>query len=123
MSKSHRETLVKANAALTRGDFEEFLQFCTEDTKWSFVGDRTLSGKQAVRQWMKNAYRGPPRFNVHRMISEGDFLTALGEITVKDEQGDETRFAYCDVWRIRDGKLAELHAFVVEAGLESGAFA
>jgi len=123
MSESHKETLAQANAAIVQRDFERFLQFCTEDTKWTFVGDRTLRGKQAVRQWMRNAYREPPRFNVHRMIAEGDFLTALGEITLKDEHGKETRYAYSDVWRFREGKLAELHAFVVEAELESGAFA
>jgi ketosteroid isomerase-like protein len=122
MSESHKATLAKANAAIVQGDFERFLQFCTEDTKWTFVGDRTLNGKQAVRQWMENAYRELPRFNVHRMIAEGDFLTALGEITLNDENGKETRYAYSDVWRFRDGKLAEVHAFVVETVLESGAF-
>jgi uncharacterized protein len=123
MSESHKATLKKANAAIVQGDFEGFLHFCTEDTKWTFVGDRTLNGKQAVRQWMKKTYRKPPRVNVHRMIAEGDFLTALGEITLKDEHGKETRYAYSDVWRFREGQLAEVHAFVVEAVLESGAFA
>lgn len=122
MSENHKATLEKANAAIVQGDIEGFLQFCTEDTKWTFVGDRTLNGKQAVRQWMENAYRELPRFNVHRMIAEGDFLTALGEITLNDENGKETRYAYSDVWRFRDGKLAEVHAFVVETVLESGAF-
>jgi ketosteroid isomerase-like protein len=28
-----------------------------------------------------------------------------------------------DVWRFRDGRMAELHAFVIEARLEDGAFA
>lgn len=123
MSESHKATLEKASAAIVQGDQEGFLAFCTEDTKWTFVGDRTLSGKQAVRQWMATAYREPPKFDVHRMIAEDDFVTALGEITLKDEDGTETRYAYSDVWRLREGKLAELHAFVVEAGLESGAFA
>jgi ketosteroid isomerase-like protein len=115
MSEIHKKTLAWANAALVQGDFEGFLQFCTEDTKWTFVGGRTLRGKQAVRQWMGSAYREPPRFNVHRMIAEGDFLTALGEITLKDESSKQARYAYCDVWRLSEGKLAELHVFVVEA--------
>jgi ketosteroid isomerase-like protein len=57
------------------------------------------------------------------MIAEGDFLTALGEITLNDEHGKETRYAYSDVWRFQEGKLPEVHAFVVEAVLESRAFA
>jgi len=114
MSDTHKATLQKANAAITRGDYEGFLAFCTDDTQWTFVGDTILRGKQAVREWMANAYEEPPRFEVHRLIAEGDFLSALGEITLKDEAGKATRHAYCDVWRFRDGKLAELQAFVVE---------
>ncbi|MDM0008211.1 nuclear transport factor 2 family protein [Variovorax sp. J22G73] len=116
MSDNHKAILEKANAAITQGDHEGFLAFCTEDTAWTFVGDITLSGKQAVREWMAVAYKEPPRFEVHRLIAEGDFLSAIGEITLKDDTGKATRSAYCDVWRFSDGKLAELQAFVVEAG-------
>lgn len=116
MSDTHKAVLTKANAAIAQGDFEGFLAFCTEDTEWTFVGDRTLEGKEAVRQWMADAYREPPVFRVDRMIAEGDFLTALGEITLKDEHGKATRHAYCDVWRFHEGRVAELHAFVVATG-------
>jgi uncharacterized protein len=115
MSSTHKDLLAQANAAVTRGDHEAFLAFCTEDTEWTFVGDRTLRGKQAVRQWMADSYKAaPPRLRVHRMVAEGDFLTALGDIVLTDGSGRQTRHAYCDVWRVRDGRLAALHAFVVE---------
>lgn len=119
MSETHKAILEKANAAISQGDHEGFLLFCTDDTTWTFVGDRTLGGKQAVREWMATTYKEPPRFEVHRMLADGDFLSALGEITLKDEAGKSTRYAYCDVWRFREGKLAELQAFVVEARLAS----
>lgn len=53
-------------------------------------------------------------------IAEGDFVAALGEITLKDETGKTARHSYCDVWRFREGRMAELHAFVIEVGSESG---
>jgi len=90
MSETHKAILEKANAAIAQGDHEGFLAFCTDDTKWTFVGDRTLEGKQAVREWMATAYLEPPRFEVHRLIADGDFLAALGEITLKDETGKAT---------------------------------
>ena len=115
MSEKNKATLTRANAAITEGDHEGFLAFCTQDTEWTFVGDRTLRGKQAVRQWMADSYKAaPPRLRVHRMVAEGDFLTALGDIVLTDGSGRQTRHAYCDVWRVRDGRLAALHAFVVE---------
>lgn len=116
MSDTHTAVLNEANAAVSRGDYEGFLAFCTEDTDWTFVGDRTLKGKEAVRRYMAETYREPPVFRVERMIAEGDFVTAIGEITLKDEDGKATDYAYCDVWRFRDGRMAELQAFVIETG-------
>ncbi|MBS7457154.1 nuclear transport factor 2 family protein [Coralloluteibacterium stylophorae] len=113
MAEAHKRTLEQANAAVSRGDFEGFLVHCTEDTVWHFLGERTLRGKAEVRAWMAEAYRQPPRFEVHRMIAEGDALAALGEITLTDADGKDARFAYCDVWRFEEGKLAELRAYVV----------
>ena len=116
MPENHKEILQKANAAIVKGDYEGFLKFCSEDTEWTFVGDRTLRGKSAVRQWMANTYKEPPKFELHRMLAEGDFVMALGEISLKDEAGKAKRHAYCDVWRFREGKMAELQAFVMEVG-------
>ncbi|MCR5867368.1 MAG: nuclear transport factor 2 family protein [Aquincola tertiaricarbonis] len=116
MSHPHKQVLEQANAAISRGDHEGFLALCTEDTRWVFVGDRTLQGKEAVRRWMKESYQRPPEFKVDRMVAEGDTLAAIGEITLHDEAGTASVHAYCDVWRLRDGRLAELQAFVVPQG-------
>lgn len=115
MPTSHKRILEQANAAVVQGDHEAFLAFCTDDTVWTFLGDRTLRGKEAVRQWMDESYKvAPPQLKVHRMVEEGDFLTAIGEIVLTDAAGQRSRHAYCDVWQLREGKLATLHAFVVE---------
>lgn len=55
---------------------------------------------------------------VTNFIAEGDFVTALGSITLKDEDGQATHYAYCDVWRLRGDKLAELRVFVIEAAVK-----
>jgi len=114
MSEKNKAILEEANAAVTEGDYEKFLSFCTYDTKWIFVGDQTLTGKEAVRRYMAETYIEPPKFMVANLIAEGDFVTALGEITLKDKDGKETHYSYCDNWRFRDGKMNELKAFVIE---------
>ena len=63
---------------------------------------------------MQSTYIEPPKFTVDQLIAEDDFITAIGDIDIKGETGRIVSSAYCDVWRIRDGKLAELRAFVVE---------
>jgi uncharacterized protein len=62
-----------------------------------------------------DVYKEPPKFRVANLIAEGDFLIALGNITMKDEDGKEVDYSYCDVWRFRDGKMAELKAFVIKS--------
>ena len=118
MSEKNKALLTQANAAVVRADYEEFLSHCTDDVKWTFVGDRTLDGKEAVRQYIKATYIEPPKFTVTHLIAEDDFVAALGEISIKSETGKVVRSTYCDVWRVRDGKLAELRAFVVELKAE-----
>ncbi len=114
MSEQNKAVLEKANACVARGDHEGFLSFCTDDTEWTFVGDRTLQGKEAVREYMKVQYGEPPVFEVEHLVAEGEYVTAVGTISLKDESGKMIRYAYCDVWRFREGKMAELKAFVIE---------
>lgn len=114
MSIANKEILERGNAAIVKGDNEGFLALCTDDTQWTFVGGKVLKGKDAVRQWMKETYLEPPDFKVAHLIAEGDFLTALGDITMKDKEGKPIRYQYCDVWRFRGNKLAALKAFVIE---------
>lgn len=114
MSERNKAALVAANAAISKGDNEGFLSFCTDDVVWTTVGESTLKGKEAVRQWMSTAYVEPPDFSVDRLIADGDVVAALGDITIRDDAGTPKRHAYCDVWRFRDGRMAELKAYVVE---------
>lgn len=113
MTGNNKQILEQANAAITEGDYEGFLSFCTEDTQWTFVGEVTLNGKQAVREYMARVYTDPPRFRVEHLIADGDFVTAVGMITMKNQYGKAVEYSYCDIWRLREGKLHELKAFVI----------
>jgi len=108
----NKSTLLLANAAITQGDHEGFLEHCTEDTTWIFVGDITLRGKEAVRQWMAENYIEPPVFDVVKIIEGEDHVIAMGKITIKDKHRKSTTSSYCDVWRFEDGLMAELRAYI-----------
>ena len=114
MGLSNKAILLKANAFVTAGNNEGFLSYCTEDVHWIFVGDQELEGKEAVRAYMTEAYTEPPIFDVEEIIEEGDFVTVIGKISMKDQSGKLLNYAYCDVWRFRGSKMAELKAFVIE---------
>jgi len=112
-TKDNKATLRQANAAMAAGDTEGFLSHCAEDVEWTFVGERTLAGKKDIREYLAQTYGKPPKFDVSNLIAEGDFVTALGQITITAPDGKSSAYWYCDVWRFRGGQMAELRAFVV----------
>ncbi|TDS52431.1 nuclear transport factor 2 family protein [Myroides indicus] len=112
--KNNKAILEKANAAIKAGNNEGFLSYCTEDTEWIFVGDITLKGKEAVRQYMAVVYAEPPKISIELMIEEGEFVTQMGKISLKDDNGEMTDYLACDVLKFREGKIAELKAFVIK---------
>ena len=75
-------------------------------------------GRWIFRQ--RSTYKEPPKFVVANLIAEGDFVTALGEITMKDENGSEGNYSYCDIWRLREGKIIALVAFVIASVPQGG---
>ena len=53
-------------------------------------------------------------FGIHLTIAESDFVTALGEVTMRDEDGRVAHYSYCNVGRFLGGKIVELRAFVIK---------
>lgn len=113
ITMTNKEILEKANSAIAKGDYEGFLIFCADDVRWIFVGDQTLHGKEEVRQYMAKVYLKPPNFSVETIVAEGEFVTAIGKIQIKDEDGQSSDSSYCDVWRFQNQKMVELKAFVI----------
>lgn len=116
MAATNKTVLQTANEAIRAGDNEAFLAFCTDDIVWDAIGEPILRGKDAVREWMKRAYAEPPSFDVAELIAENDWVVATGSIDLRGDRGETITHAYCDVWRFREGKMAELRAFVVAPG-------
>jgi ketosteroid isomerase-like protein len=71
---------------------------------------------------MATTYVEPPKFTVAHLIGEGEFLSVVGNLTMKDENGQPDHYTYSDIWRFREGKIVELTAFVIktEPGPKSG---
>ena len=115
MNKTNQELLEAANAEMAAGNPEGFLAFCADDIRWEMVGDTCLFGKAEVLAWAKRTYAlAPPEFSTDLWIVDGDWLAVHGEITLQDAERGAVRSRYCDLWRIENGKLAELRAFAIE---------
>jgi uncharacterized protein len=128
MSEKNKETVRKINDAFLENNFEGFLDFCADDVQWTIIGDRSVKGKENIRQWMKSMAAenpDPPKFNViDPVIAEGDFVVARGDMTMKDKDGQTNPYSYCDIYRFSGDKIIELNSFVVKTeakGKSSGA--
>jgi ketosteroid isomerase-like protein len=109
---SNKEILLQANEAFNQGDYETYLTYFTPDTKWVYVGERTILGKEQLRRYLPTAYDGAT-FTVEQYIEQGNYLTVVGKVRLKQQNGSLVDHAYCDIWQLRDGKVAELRAFVI----------
>jgi ketosteroid isomerase-like protein len=114
MSVKNKEIVVKVDAAFAENNVEGFLSYCIDDVEWTMVGDRTVKGKEAIRRWMSSMGSEPPDFSRAGIIAEGDFVSAYGDMTLKDKSGEAVQYSYSDIYRFRGDKIVELRSFVIK---------
>ena len=98
-----------------RNDHPQILSCLTDDIEWTVFGAFHLKGKQAYDDAIEGpGFDGPPRLQVVRMVEEGDVVMAelVGEVT--RDSGEVMRMSMAEVFVMRDGKIAERRAWVIE---------
>lgn len=113
MSATNKAIVEKVNAAFAENNLEGFLSHCTDDVEWTIVGEKTVKGKDVIRQWMATMDFEPPKFTIDNVIAEGDMVVAHGNMTMK-EDGKAVPYSYCDIYSFQDGKIIALKSFVVK---------
>ena len=114
MSERNKEIVERVNAAFEENKPEVFLNYCTEDLRWEMAGDEVRTGKESIREFMAGmGDMQPPKINVTDVIAEGDSAACYGNMTMV-ENGEETAYSFCDVYRFAGEKISELRSFVVK---------
>lgn len=122
MSEKNREIVEKANALLAEGKSEEFLLLCAEDVEWTLLAETpsTMKGREAIRAFMASTQGSePPNFTVDKVVADGEFVVANGDMTMKSKEGETIPYAYCDIYRFQDDKIAELRTFINKTQAET----
>jgi ketosteroid isomerase-like protein len=92
--------------------------FCrlTDDIVWTVFGAFRLAGKEAYDRAIDGAptFIDPPELEVVRMVEQGDVVMAELTGTAKRAAGGEMRMSMAEVFVMRDGKIAERRAWVIE---------
>lgn len=115
MTEKNKEIVKKLDASFTEGKFEDFFSLCTDDVEWNMVGDKTVKGKDSIREWLSSmGEMEPPKINNRTLIAEGDSIAAHGEMTMKNKEGETSNYSYCDIYRFENEKIAQLISFMIK---------
>jgi ketosteroid isomerase-like protein len=104
----------RINEMVKRGDMEGFLSCCTDDVVWTMVGGQRMSGKAAIREWLRSMPSVPPGFRIRDTIGDGDVVVSHGDMTM-EEDGRQVPYRFCDIYRFRSDKVAALESFVMKS--------
>lgn len=124
MSEKNKEIVNRANELVADGNIEEFLSLCAENIEWTLLADTpsTMQGLDAIRKFMASTSTegsAPPKFTVKSVIAEAESVVANGEMTMTSKDGREVPYAFCDIYRFQDGKIAELLTFISKTQAET----
>jgi ketosteroid isomerase-like protein len=121
MAANRKEIVQRINEAFAENDFDKVLSFCADDITWTMVGDTTVRGKDAIRKWMASMDPQPPQFTIHQTVAEGDLVVTRGDMLMQQKKnGPSIPYTFCDIYRFKGDKVAELTAFVIRTD-KSGA--
>ena len=114
MAAKNKEIVNTANAAFADNNVEGFLALCANYVEWTMVGDRTVKGKDAIREFMSSMPTQPPTFTVNDVIAEGDVVMAHGNMKMDENGQKAVPYSYCDIYHFRGKQIDQLRTFVIK---------
>jgi ketosteroid isomerase-like protein len=116
---ANRQLLQDIFAELAKSNSRPFVDAMADDFRWTMVGSnkwaRTYAGKQAVIGELFTALRRKmDRITTiaHRFIADGDHVAVEARGANTTRAGLPYCNTYCFVFRLADGKLAELTEYM-----------
>lgn len=86
----------------------------TDDVEWVIHGHRTTVGKADFDAEIENpAFTGSPELDVQRVFEDGNVVITTGEGRGATVEHGPFRFAFNDVFTLRDGLIARVDSYVV----------
>jgi len=118
-----RKFLTKFNQAWADNDVDTIVNSVTDDIHFKMVTDAEgIRGKEAFSSWLKDMSNNDFQMalTTDRVIIDGDQAAITGTMAMTKPDGTKSQFSYCDLYRLRDGKVAELMAFVMDHDKQPG---
>lgn len=102
-----------------RGDMDACFALLADDIQWTNIGSTRFSGTYTGKQALIEQLLGPLfgqlkagiSSSIENMIAEDDYVVALTQGTAETKDGKPYNNSYCQVIRIRDGKITEVKEY------------
>lgn len=118
-----KEFLTQFNQAWMNHDVETIVDGVTDDIYFRMATDEQgIQGKDAFRAWL-NEMANPDykmTLKTERVIVSGDDAVLAGSMQMAEPDGTQRQFAFCDLYKLRDGKIASLTAYFMNHNAEEG---
>lgn len=110
-----------------RGDMETGLSLLTDDITWTNIGTTIFSGRFSGKQAVVAGLVGPLfsrlkagiSSEIERVIAENEIVVAQTSGTAETHEGKAYNNTYCQVFRIRDGQIAEVTEYMDTALIDA----
>lgn len=114
-----KEVVRRFYEAAARGDMESCLALLADDIRWTNIGTTRFSGTFAGKQALLEQLLGPLFAQlkagivptIENLIAEGDVVVAQTTGTAETHDGVPYNNSYCQVMRIREGKIVEVKEY------------
>jgi len=112
----NKQVVMDFYEAGARGDFEACMALLAEDITWTNIGSTRFSGTYSGKKALLERLLGPlfallkagVSSEIQQLTAEGDVVVAQTKGTAETLRGVPYNNSYCQVIRIRDGKIAEV---------------
>jgi len=116
----NKQIVINFYAAAARGDMDTCFALLADEVTWTNIGSTKFSGTFAGKQELVERLLGPLfsqlragiRSEIERLTAEDDIVVAQTSGTAETLDGRPYNNTYCQVIRIRDGKIIEVKEYL-----------
>jgi ketosteroid isomerase-like protein len=110
----NKATVTRYMEAFRATDRAAILACLTDDVVWRIPGFFESSGRaEFANHIVDEGFTGKPEISVSRLTEENDVVVAEGTVRARKTDGTVLDLAFCDVFEMRDAKIAGLTSYLV----------
>ena len=118
MSTSNKRIVKKVLEMFADNNQDKYLKYLDENIKWNIIGMPVISGRFEFLKAVKSLeLENFISSKIKNIISEGEYVVV--ESTSNKENTEKSIPAYCDIYRLKNGKIYEVTSYIVDTSSSS----